>query len=334
MAAAGNWCLIESDPGVFTELIRGFGVTGAQVEELYALDQESFNQLKPVHGLIFLFKWIGNTEIDGKFVSDPAESENIVFIKQVIENACATQAILSVLLNLKHEDVELGTNLNDFKSFVKEFDPDTKGLALSNSDLIRNVHNSFAKQQMFEMDEKQPTKEEDSFHFIAYLPINGKLYELDGLKQAPIDLGVIPQGVEWTDVVRPVVEKRMMRYSQGEIHFNMMAIVSDRKMLYERELKNLMQATAMDSGEMSIRINEIRGLIGDEERKRVAYKKENIRRKHNYLPLIMELLRVMAEENKLSEQIKNVSETRRGGGKKQVKQQSPSSSSQPKQPTN
>lgn len=301
MSAAGNWCLIESDPGVFTELIRGFGVAGAQVEELYSIDQDSFNQLKPVHGLIFLFKWIGNTEIDGTFVTD-SRMDEIIFIKQVIENACATQAILSVLLNLDHSDIDIGSNLKEFKSFVSCFDPETKGMALSNSEIIRQVHNSFSRQQMFELEEKAPTKEEDAYHFIAYLPIKGRLYELDGLKQAPIDLGAIPEGTEWTKVVQPVLEKRMQKYSQGEIHFNLMAIVSDRKEMYERELKGLSE-TSMDSDGTSFRMSELKSLIEDEERKRLSYKKENVRRKHNYLPLVMEILKTLANEGKLCEAV-------------------------------
>ena len=94
---------------------------------------------------------------------------------------------------------------------------------------------------MFELEEKAPSKEEDSYHFIAYVPINGRLYELDGLKEAPIDLGAIPAGTEWTEVVRPVLEKRMMKYSEGEIHFNLMAIVSDKKLTFQKELLLLQQ---------------------------------------------------------------------------------------------
>jgi ubiquitin carboxyl-terminal hydrolase L5 len=38
-------------------------------------------------------------------------------------------------------------------------------------------------------DKKFGGKEEDAFHFIAYVPFEGRLYELDGLQKGPIDLG-------------------------------------------------------------------------------------------------------------------------------------------------
>lgn len=80
--AAGNWCLIESDPGVFTELIRGFGVTGVQVEELYSLEDGCFEDMKPIHGLIFLFKWRPGEDTGGELVSD---APNVFFAQQVLK---------------------------------------------------------------------------------------------------------------------------------------------------------------------------------------------------------------------------------------------------------
>jgi Ubiquitin carboxyl-terminal hydrolase, family 1 len=94
---------------------------------------------------------------------------------QVIPNACATQAILSVLLNAG-DKLQLGSTLSDFLSFTRDFPPDLKGLAISNSDQIRTVHNGFSRQDPF-VHEKSDEQEEDkeAYHFIAYLPHKGKV---------------------------------------------------------------------------------------------------------------------------------------------------------------
>ncbi|XP_034523067.1 ubiquitin carboxyl-terminal hydrolase isozyme L5 isoform X2 [Ailuropoda melanoleuca] len=288
-------------------LCRAAGCRGAQVEEIWSLEPENFEKLKPVHGLIFLFKWQPGEEPAGSVVQD-SRLDTIFFAKQVINNACATQAIVSVLLNCTHQDVHLGETLSEFKEFSQSFDAAMKGLALSNSDVIRQVHNSFARQQMFEFDAKTSAKEEDAFHFVSYVPVNGRLYELDGLREGPIDLGACNQD-DWISAVRPVIEKRIQKYSEGEIRFNLMAIVSDRKMIYEQKIAELQRQLAeepMDTDQGNNMLSAIQSevaknqmLIEEEVQKLKRYKIENIRRKHNYLPFIMELLKTLAEHQQL-----------------------------------
>lgn len=315
--SAGDWCLIESDPGVFTELIRGFGVKGVQVEELWSLDAENFDRLKPVHGLIFLFKWFPGEEPVGSIVQD-SRLDKIFFAKQVINNACATQAIISVLLNCKHADVELGGTLGNFKEFCQSFDATMKGLTLSNSEVIRQVHNSFSRQQLFQFEAKLASKDDEVFHFVAYLPIDGRLYELDGLKDGPVDLGAITSETDWLHIVKPIIEERILKYSSDEIHFNLMAIISDKKQTYQKRVQELTKQ--LESGDKNAdvhhdELSRLHGLIVEEDVKMKRYQVENIRRKHNYIPLIVELLKILAEtgqleplvekaKQKLSEQLK------------------------------
>jgi len=293
MTDAGNWCLIESDPGVFTELIQKFGVAGVQVEELWSLDKENFAEVKPVYGLVFLFKWTPDSDPAGSVVQD-SRLDSIFFAKQVINNACATQAIMSVLMNIEDTNVTLGTTLKEFKEFCGALDPETKGLALSNSDQIRSVHNSFARQTLFEFDSKKADKDDDVFHFVSYVPINGRIYELDGLKAGPVDHG--PAGDDWTDAVRPIIEARMMKYTQGEIHFNLMAVIQDKTIRYNNQLKSL---SGMSIDSQMAEVARIEMLLAEEENKRSKWKQENIRRRHNYLPLIVEMLRSLASRGEL-----------------------------------
>jgi len=176
-----RWCTIESDPGVFSELIgTGFGVKGVAVEEIYSLDQEEEETSRETFGLIFLFKW--RREVDNRPTATDANSEDLIFAKQIVQNACATQAILSVLLNADSLDLGANSLLSNLKSFTSHLDPESRGMVIGSSDPIRLAHNSFARAEPFLQEDDDPKdtrsrESEDVFHFIAYVPFRGSVYE-------------------------------------------------------------------------------------------------------------------------------------------------------------
>ncbi|XP_062401345.1 ubiquitin carboxyl-terminal hydrolase BAP1 isoform X2 [Sardina pilchardus] len=242
-----GWLELESDPGLFTLLVEDFGVKGVQVEEIYDLQSKCQS---PVYGFIFLFKWIEerrsrrkvSTLVDETSVIDEEIVNDMFFAHQLIPNSCATHALLSVLLNCS--GVELGTTLSRMKAFTKGFSPESKGYAIGNAPELARAHNSHARPEPRHLPEKQngisAVRTMEAFHFVSYVPIKDRLFELDGLKAYPIDHGPWGEEEEWTDKARRVIMERIGLATAGEpyhdIRFNLMAVVTDRRMKYESKL--------------------------------------------------------------------------------------------------
>lgn len=113
-------------------------------------------------------------------------------------------------------------------------------------------------------------EEGDAYHFIAYTPVNGVLYELDGLQPSPISHG--PCDAEsFPEKVIGVLQRRIARYPEGETRFNLMAVVKD------------LRVRAREIGDVE--------LLEREERKRKAWAWENTLRRWNFVGFIGETLK-------------------------------------------
>jgi hypothetical protein len=137
----------------------------------------------------------------------------------VVPNSCATHALLSILLNCPQ--VTLGPTLSRLKVDTSGMSPDnkvcsidigktiekaadsqimqlfvTQGLAIGNTPELALAHNSHAAPAVAcdrnERNANVPSSgrfSAEAFHFVSYVPVDGQLFELDGLKPFPIDHG-------------------------------------------------------------------------------------------------------------------------------------------------
>lgn len=114
--------------------------------------------------------------------------------------------------------VELGDQLKEFRESTRELSTALRGHRLSSNTFIRSIHNSFTRRLdhlnadlSLENEASEPKSKKSrtrvtpkkgkkqvrktvaeldtAFHFIAYVPAGGHVWELDGLKTKPHKLG-------------------------------------------------------------------------------------------------------------------------------------------------
>ncbi|KAJ7134767.1 hypothetical protein C8R44DRAFT_870362 [Mycena epipterygia] len=274
------YAVIESDPGVFTSLTRRLGIRGLELVELYDIEPWAVDHLRP-RGLVFCFMWRKDAHRPGDF-DDPA-AERVWFANQLSDDACASLAMLNIVLNCP--DIEIGPELTMFRQETESMSPVMKGLAISSSPFIRQAHRALARppdlrgalhaiatstlNKAKKKTEppttrrappvKRPAKaapssakpkqeesdDDEAYHFIGYVPAFGKVWELDGLKSGPLEVGELsddadPQKKNWMDVVRPALRMKMQKYGGAEggnnIRFSLLALVDG---LYEKASDSL-----------------------------------------------------------------------------------------------
>ena len=313
MEDSSGWCTIESDPGVFTELVDNLGVRNVEFQEVFSLDEESMAHLGSVHGLIFLFKYREGIQPRNTL---PVVPEGLFYAKQVVNNACATQAILSILLNL--ETIAIGQTLSEFRQFTEGLDEESRGYAIGSSDILRTTHNSFKPNISLEISQEDDKKKGDAFHFVSYVWHKGTVYELDGLQTGPVVVGACESADSWLSVVTPYIQSRIDEYTaagDNEIRFNLMAVVDDKRPQLTEQI-----AALKASDPSNPIIPELESRIAEIDSRRSRWTCENRRRRHDFIPLALACLEVLAEKGKLVDVFKKAKEATRVGGQGSTKQ--------------
>ncbi|ODQ80530.1 hypothetical protein BABINDRAFT_160802 [Babjeviella inositovora NRRL Y-12698] len=167
--------------------------------------------------------------------------------------------------------------MRGFKEFVDGFESDLKGETIGNSELIRQIHNSFSSPNpFFDDDRKSAQRSHDDdglFHFVGYLRFQNKIYELDGLKQAPILHDAdCPSDDAFMAKLPEILQRRISKYQATELRFSLLAIIKDK-------LEILKEFGADEH------------MIAQELEKRHQWHKENDLRKKDFVGLLCDVVK-------------------------------------------
>ena len=349
-SCADEWNVLESDVGVFRELLELNKVVGVDVVDVY--DMESFrgdcsSRDQLVFGYVLLLDKSKYQKEMSQVSPDAEPNTELWFARQVVNNSCATHALLSIVMNLDCikstlledakqraasvasedsagtkkanaellklqtllDDVALGPQLEAFREFTSSFDAKTRGLSVGNSDELRRAHNSFSNDSQLLLQATKPDRKRKHvddprtrlYHFSTYICVLNRkdamydVYEIDSLyNDAPLR---VLRDKTYDGAQKQLISfltEKLQKFGQNDLFFSLMALVSDPLPALQRRLSAAKEAG--DSGEEVL----LQEAIADALERLEGQKKENARRRTNYMPFLIQLLKSLAQNGTLA----------------------------------
>ncbi|KAJ7165106.1 hypothetical protein C8R46DRAFT_952616 [Mycena filopes] len=233
---------LESDPSIFTDLIRNLGVHSLEFEDVLSLDPSdlvptgSLALSGPVYALILIFPTTETYEAELKAAKRRARSEGtqyaghgadepVIWFDQTIHNACGLYAILHAISNLPagaQTCIAPDSLFGRFLASCADLDPEKRADALEASLGIADAYRKAATQGSTAV----PNAEDEvDFHYVCFVqsPLNGRLYDLDGDKNGPADRDGGLEGER--DILRGGLKLAESYIQSGNSQFQLMALV-------------------------------------------------------------------------------------------------------------
>lgn len=223
-----RWFPLESNPTLMNDYVSklGFDTSLYQFCDVFSTDEWALSMVpQPVAAVVLLYPLTDKQEAfrsqDNLAVD---QLEKVWFTKQRIGNACGTIGILHALQNAPEglRVYKPGSWLANFAADTPvALDPVRKAERLEGDATIANLHDEATSSEA-NATSRGNIDDDIITHFIALVHREGRLYELDGRKAAPVDHGPTTEMTLLADAIKVV--KTFMQRDPEEMRFTILAL--------------------------------------------------------------------------------------------------------------
>ncbi|XP_044731459.1 ubiquitin carboxyl-terminal hydrolase [Chrysoperla carnea] len=222
---AATWLPLESNPDVMNKYLQNLGVSEKwNIVDVFGLEEEALQWIpRPTLGLILLYPV--NEQSEQRHAEEKTDEQKIspkvLYLKQYVHNACGTIALIHSIAN-NRDKIEIGDGpLKKFLDEADGLDASKRGELLQNAEGIIQSHAEIAL-------EGQTAAPEPStpinFHFVAFVHVDGDLYELDGRRSGPVNHGPTTPEKFVEDAAK--VCKQYIERDPNDVHFTVVALAA------------------------------------------------------------------------------------------------------------